>query len=266
MLRASEGVESSAVAAMSGCDGHSHDHEHSEPDDTNTSLGTSLRPSIDFSNVRCLNESRPGAGRDILKLYDERWTSDPKLLSQEDHEEEPELLLVLPFTEAVSIKSLCVLSHAGNSAMTTNNNNTNITAPPRTVRIFVNRPNLDLDDCRDLEPDAEIILVPPTHQWSEEHASGTIDYMLRPAGRFANVSEVALYFPDNYYDMEQEQQQQQQQQQQSFIFVQTEITYIMFKGRGTNVKRRAVEAVYEICGMTKDHKTPGAEYFGKMGL
>ena len=251
---------------MPGCGSHSHDHEHSEPDDTNTSLGTSLRPSIDFSNVRCLNESRLGAGRDILKLYDERWTSEPKLLSQEDHEEEPELLLVVPFTEAVSIKSLCVLSHAGSSAMTTTttttttNNNTNTTAPPRTVRIFVNRPNLDLDDCRDLEPDAEIILVPPTHQWSEEHASGTIDYMLRPAGRFTNVSEVALYFPDNYYDMEQE------QQQQSFIFVQTEITYIMFKGRGTNVKRRAVEAVYETRGMTKDHKTPGAEYFGQMGL
>jgi hypothetical protein len=251
---------------MTGCDGHSHDHEHSEPDDTNTSLGTSLRPSIDLSNVRCLNESRPGAGREILKLYDERWTAEPKLLSQEDHDEEPELLLVVPFTEAVSIKSLCVFSHAGNnSAMTTNNNNnTNITAPPRTVRIFVNRQNLDLDDCRDLEPDAEIILVPPTHQWSEEHASGTIDYMLRPAGRFANVSEVALYFPDNYYDMEQE--QQQQQQQQSLIFVQTEITYIMFKGKGTNVKRRAVEAVYETRGMTKDHKTPGAEYFGQIGL
>lgn len=242
---------------MPGCDGHSHDHEHSEPDDTNTFLGTSLRPSIDLSNVRCLNESRPGAGRDILKLYDERWTSEPKLLSREDHEEEPELLLVVPFIEAVSIKSLCVFSHNTN-----NNTNTNITAPPRTVRIFVNRPNLDLDDCRDLEPDVEIILVPPTHQWSEEHASGTIDYMLRPSGRFANVSEVALYFPDNYYDME----QQQHQHQQSLIFAQTEITYIMFKGKGTNVKRRAVEAVYETRGMTKDHKIPGAEYFGQMGL
>jgi hypothetical protein len=34
----------------------------------------------------------------------------------------------------------------------------------------------------------------------------------------------------------------------------TEITYVGMKGKGTNVKRMAVEAVYEVQGMPKDHK------------
>ena len=48
--------------------------------------------------------------------------------------------------------------------------------------------------------------------------------------------------------------------------MQTEITYVGFKGKGTNVKRKAVEAVYETRGMKKDHKVPGSEYFAKEGL
>ncbi|KAL3778010.1 hypothetical protein ACHAW5_003433 [Stephanodiscus triporus] len=48
--------------------------------------------------------------------------------------------------------------------------------------------------------------------------------------------------------------------------VQTEITYVGFKGKGTNVRRRAVEAVYETMGMKADHKQPGNEYFARQGL
>ena len=169
---------------MSGCDGHSHDHEHAEPDDTNASLGVSLRPAIDFPAVQCLNESRPNSGRDTLKFYEDRLTPTPSLMSQEDPDEDPELLLVVPFTEAVTMKSLSVLSYDG-SPMAANNDATT-TAAPRTVRIYVNRPNLDFETVRDLEPTAKLLLVPPSHQWHEEHmgqenAGGTIDYPLRPA-------------------------------------------------------------------------------------
>jgi hypothetical protein len=48
--------------------------------------------------------------------------------------------------------------------------------------------------------------------------------------------------------------------------VSTEITYVGFKGKGTNMKRKAVEAVYETRGMKKDHKVPGSEYFGMEGV
>ncbi|KAL7522167.1 hypothetical protein ACHAWX_006866 [Stephanocyclus meneghinianus] len=243
------------------CEGHSHDHEHAEADDTSTALGTSLRPSIEFSSVTCLNESTPGSGKSILKLYEERFTSDPSLTSQDDPDEDPELLLTIPFNEAVAIKSISVLSYADAPIFQPHRN----TAAPRTLKVFVNRQNLDFETARDLEPTAAITLVSPLHQWDTNHSGGTIDYPLRPAGRFQNVTEIALYFCDNYampdgfgasndlddYDGDR---------------VPTEITYIGLKGKGTNVKRKAVEAIYETTGMTKDHKVPGAEYFGREGV
>mmetsp|Transcript_10257 Transcript_10257/g.22188 ORF Transcript_10257/g.22188 Transcript_10257/m.22188 type:complete len:252 (+) Transcript_10257:144-899(+) len=251
---------------MSGCDGHSHDHEHAEPDDTNASLGASLRPHIDFSGVQCLNESRQNSGRDILKLYENRLSSAPALLSQEDPDEDPELLLIVPFAEAVTMKSLSVMSHAD----APDRDVTAVaTAAPRTLRVYANRPNLDFETVRDLAPTATLSLVPPSHQFSDEHGAGagvgTVDYPLRPAGRFQNVSEIALYFCDNHAmpegsggsnDMDDTDEDR----------IQTEITYVGFKGKGTNMRRNAVEAVYETQGMKKDHKVPGSEYYGREGL
>ena len=243
------------------CEGHSHDHDHSEPDDdTSTALGTSLRPAIDFSSVTCLNESRPGSGKDILKLYEDRFTHEPYLTSQDDPDEDPELLLTVPFSEAVGIKSISVKSHA--NAPESNRQNT---AAPRTVKVYVNRPNLDFETVRDLEPTATITLVPPVHQWDANHAGGTIDYPLRPAGRFQNVTEIALYFCDNY-GMPEGYGASSDMDDYDDDRMPTEITYIGFKGKGTNVKRKAVEAVYETTGMKKDHKVPGSEYFGREGV
>lgn len=95
-------------------------------DDTNSSLGASLRPSIDFASVQYLNESR---------LYENRLTSIPSLLSQHDPDDVPELLLIVTFSEVVSMKSICSL--CSDNVLST----TATTAPPRTVRIYVNRPN-----------------------------------------------------------------------------------------------------------------------------
>lgn len=246
------------------CEGHSHDHEHAAaPDDTNSSLGASLRPSIDFASVQCLNESRPNSGRDVLKLYENRLSSIPSLLSQHDPDEVPELLLIVPFSEMVSMKSICIHSSCADNVLS--NTATATTAPPRTVRIFVNRPNLDFETARDLDPTATITLVPQSHQFTEEHIGSTIDYPLRPAGRFQNVTEIALYFCDNYAmppgcggsrDMDDTDED----------CVPTCITYVGFKGKATNVKRQAVEAVYETLGMKKDHQVPGSEYFARQGL
>lgn len=243
-------------------DGHNHDHEHTQADDTNASLGTSLRPQVDFSGVRCLNESRQNAGRDILKFYEDRRSRAPSLLSQEDPDEDPELLLIVPFTEAVAIKSLSILSFAGLNADDGPAN----TSPPRTCRVFVNRPNIDFETARDLEPAVTLDLAHPSHQLDDDHTEGcTLDYYLRPAGRFQQVSEIALYFCDNF-DMPEGAGGASNMDDTDEDRVQTEISYVGFKGQGTNVKRKAVKAVYETQGMPKDHKTPGNEYLGKQGL
>lgn len=241
-------------------DGHNHDHEHAEADDTNASLGTSLRPQVNFDAVRCLNESRPNAGREILKLYEDRRSRNPSLLSQEDPDEDPELLLVVPFTEAVGIKSLSVLSFAGLDAADA------ATSSPRTCRVFVNRPDIDFETARDLAPQCTLDLAHPSHQVEEERAEGcTLDYYLRPAGRFQNVSEIALYFCDNFA-MPEGTGAASNLEDTDEDRVQTEISYVGFKGQGTNVKRKAVKAVYETRGMRKDHKTPGNEYLGREGV
>ena len=119
---------------------------------------------------------------------------------------------------------------------------------------------------RDLEPAVTLDLAHPSHQLDDDHTEGcTLDYYLRPAGRFQQVSEIALYFCDNF-DMPEGAGGASNMDDTDEDRVQTEISYVGFKGQGTNVKRKAVKAVYETQGMPKDHKTPGNEYLGKQGL
>ncbi|KAL3894262.1 MAG: hypothetical protein SGARI_007799, partial [Bacillariaceae sp.] len=206
--------------------GHSHDHDHGDD------LGLSLRPQIDLDVVKCLNEDRPNMGRSILKLHEERLTADPFLRSQED---DPELLLYIPFTEAVTVLSISIRS------VPPANSDDNIpAAPPRTVKLFANRDDLDFDTARELQPDAQIFSLPPEH-----FVEGTLDYPIRPAGRFQNISSLTLFFTDNHERDDE---------------VSTIMTYVGLKGKGSSVKRLAVEAVYESRGMPKDHKVPDGEY------
>ncbi|VEU39258.1 unnamed protein product [Pseudo-nitzschia multistriata] len=212
------------------CDGHSHDHEHSDND-----LGLSLRPQIDFDGVKCLNEELPNMGRDVLKLHEERLTSDPFLRSQDD---DPELLLYIPFTEAVTITHLSVRSEPRVMEDFPS-------AAPRTVRVFSDRDDIDFDTARELAPQCTVDLVPPDH-----FVEGTVDYPLRPAGRFQNVSSITLFFEDNFASLRLDDEDE----------VATIVTYVGVKGKGSRQKRMAVDAVYETRGMKKDHQVPGAEF------
>mmetsp|Transcript_25321 Transcript_25321/g.59270 ORF Transcript_25321/g.59270 Transcript_25321/m.59270 type:complete len:228 (-) Transcript_25321:360-1043(-) len=214
-----------------GCDGHTHDFG-----EVGDGLGQSLRPQIDLQSVKCLNEDCPNMGRDVLKLHEERLTADPFLRSQED---DPELLLYIPFTEAVTITHLAVRS-------VPDNYNDFPTAPPRTIKIFSDRDNIDFEMARELEPQCKIEVLPPDH-----FVEGSLDYPLRPAGKFQNVSSITLFFEDNFAagrldDADNE--------------VSTIVTYIGVKGKGSSQKRMAVDAVYETRGMREDHKVPGAEF------
>lgn len=217
---------------MVNCSGHSHDHHDHTDDDE----GVSLREYIDIAQVYCLNESRLGAGKSVLKSYEDRMTSEPSLQCNYDEDDRPELLFHIPFTEAVAIKFLSIESSSSES---------NNTSAPKSVKVFSNRTDLDFDTAREVKADMEIELVPPSH-----FGDGTIDYPLRPAGRFQSCSTITLYFGDNFaYNAEEE-----------ICAAPTEITYVGFKGKGTKVKRAAVEAVYETRGMKKDHKVHGDEY------
>lgn len=221
------------------CSGHSHDHEHGDSDEALASL----REYVDLPRVYCLNEATTNSGRAVLKSHADRFQATPHLLSTEDPDDEPELLLHVPFTEAVAIKTLSVQGAPGRS----NGGLGDIdTSAPKTVKVFANRTDVDFDTARDMEPTTTLTLLPPEHGADY----GTIDYPLRPAGRFQSVSSITLYFGDNYA----------RQEDPDGDAVQTEISYVGFKGKGLNVKRQAVECVYESRGMKKDHKVPDGEF------
>eukprot|EP00538_Stauroneis_constricta_P006976 CAMPEP_0119554054 /NCGR_PEP_ID=MMETSP1352-20130426/6638_1 /TAXON_ID=265584 /ORGANISM="Stauroneis constricta, Strain CCMP1120" /LENGTH=225 /DNA_ID=CAMNT_0007600573 /DNA_START=58 /DNA_END=735 /DNA_ORIENTATION=+ len=212
------------------CNGHSHDHL----DNTSDGLGLTLRPQIDFDGVTCLNESIVGSGKSVFKLYEDRLTDEPHVQSQED---DPELLFYIPFTEGVTIQSISIRSVVTNAG-----NDDNITAPPRTIKLFANRDDIDFAMANEMEPQMELELLPPFH-----FVDGTIDYPLRPAGRFQGISSLTIFVANNYGAGGDDDDND----------TSTLITYIGLKGRGLKMKRQVVETVYESRGMPSDHKVEG---------
>ena len=208
------------------CRGHSHDHEHSDD------LGVSLRPYIDFDKVSCLNEEIRDSGRSILKRHEDRLTDTPSLQSPQG---DPELILHIPFTEAVSVQSITIRNSSRRHDAEW--------ASPRHIRLFVDRTEgLDFETARELPPAQQLELLPPDHM---PDAAGTIDYPCRPAGKFSNISSLTIFFVDNY-DASGDQG--------------TEITHVGLKGKGHGVRRQAVETVYEAQAMPKDHHVPSGEF------
>uniref|UniRef100_A0A7S2Y139 PITH domain-containing protein n=1 Tax=Entomoneis paludosa TaxID=265537 RepID=A0A7S2Y139_9STRA len=203
------------------CSGHSHDHDHGDDQ------GLSLRTYIDFSQVSCLNEEVNGTGKLVLKIHEERLSESPSVTSPED---DPELLFYIPFTESVTVQSIAIRNASRN----------NDNASARRIKIFTNRDNIDFETARELPAQQQLELLPPHH-----FADGTIDYPCRPAGKFSNISSLAIFVQDNYDDSGESP---------------TEITFVGLKGKGTRMKRVAVEAVYESRGMPEDHKVNGGEF------
>ena len=227
------------------CTGHSHDSEFGDE-----AALTSLRELIDLPRVTCLNEEAEGTGRAVLRSHGDRYLTEPRLRSTEDPDDEPELILHVPFTEAVAVRTISIegappASSSGSGSGGGSGGGSAETSAPRTVKLFVNRDDLDFETARELEPAMVLDLLHPEHGVG----LGTIDYPLRPAGRFQGAASVTLYFPDNYA----------READPDGDAVQTEITYVGFKGKGTRVKRRAVDAVYESRGMKEDHKVPDGE-------
>ena len=210
-----------STETMDECTGHSHDHDHEE-----NAVGLSLFKYFDLPSVSCLNEEVAGSGRAILKPHQDRLTATPALQSPDD---DPELLLYIPFTEAIKAQSIAI-HNAGDGASA------------RRGKIFVDRDDLDFDTAREMTPAQSLELVPPGH-----FTEGTIHYPLRPAGRFQNIQSLAVFVESNFEDDDSA----------------THISFVGLKGKGTSIKRQAVETVYESRGMKKDHKVPDGELGGQ---
>ncbi|GAB2225606.1 hypothetical protein Droror1_Dr00006403 [Drosera rotundifolia] len=188
-----------------------HDHDCTDND---CSSGWSLYKHIDLDKVSALNEAVAGSAKSVFRAWEERLSHSEVWL--ESNEGDPELIVFIPFTSDVKIKSISIIGGTDGSS-------------PSKMRAFINREGIDFSDAQSMQPVQEWDLV--------ENLQGVLEYQTRYS-RFQGVGNLTLHFPDNYGADA------------------TEIRYIGLKGEVTQLKRDVVATiVYELMPNPSDHKT-----------
>eukprot|EP00050_Salpingoeca_kvevrii_P022216 m.123028 g.123028 ORF g.123028 m.123028 type:complete len:177 (-) comp9638_c0_seq3:2404-2934(-) len=164
-----------------------------------------------MDNVRCLNEHTNGAGRSCLRPLAEKMDRSKFVESDADEQ----LILFVPFTADVKLKSIVVMGEGGEQH-------------PRTLKVFKNRNDIDFDN---------VDSITPLQEWDlNEDVDGRLAYETRLT-KFQNVQNLTLYFPDN------------------FGADTTKIYYIEFRGLYTKVTRESYITIGEFAANPADHKT-----------
>ncbi|XP_020080238.1 PITH domain-containing protein 1-like isoform X1 [Ananas comosus] len=188
-------------------------HDHS-CEDHNCSSDFSLYKHIDFSKVVALNESVAGSVKSVFKAWERRLDTSEGLL--ESNEDDPELLVFIPFTCDVKIKSIAVVGGSGGTS-------------PSKMRAFINREGIDFSDAQNMQPVQEWELT--------ENLQGVLEYQTR-FSRFQSVANLTLHFPENFGGNT------------------TQIYYIGLRGEATQLRRDVVATiVYEVMPNPSEHKT-----------
>ena len=210
-----------------------HDHECDEGDD-DCSGSYAVYKTINMDRVRCLNEAVPNSCRGIFRSWETRLdVIDTPLRSECDDNDndndsssssssscsgrgDNELLLHVEFDASVNLKAFSVMGGLGDE----------VGRWPRSVRLYINRDDLDFEGVHAMEPVQSFDLV--------DNQAGTIEYPVR-AAKFHGVHSIDMHFPSI-----------SESDRQSIYFV-------GFKGECESRRREAVDAVYEGVGLAKDH-------------
>ncbi|GJM94149.1 hypothetical protein PR202_ga10766 [Eleusine coracana subsp. coracana] len=172
-----------------------------------------LTPLFPCTQVVALNESVPGSVKSVFKPWEQRLDTSGGFL--ESNEGDPELLVFIPFTSDVKIKSISVVGGADGTS-------------PSRMRAFINREGIDFSDAQNMQPVQEWELA--------ENLQGALEYQTRYA-RFQGVANLTLHFSDNFGGDT------------------TKIYYIGLRGEATQNKRDVVATiVYEVMPNPSDHK------------
>ncbi|CAK9210635.1 unnamed protein product [Sphagnum troendelagicum] len=174
----------------------------------------SLFKNIEMSGVRALNEAIDGSAKSVFKPWENRLDFSTALESNDD---DPELILFIPFTTDVKIKSISIIGGSDGTS-------------PSKMRAFMNRDDIDFSAAADLLPIQEWELA--------ENPHGEIEYLTKYA-KFQGVASLTLHFPRN------------------FGANATCIHYIGLRGEATQLKRDVVATtVYEAIPNPSDHRLP----------
>eukprot|EP00884_Botryococcus_braunii_P008180 jgi/Botrbrau1/17363/Bobra.0015s0104.1 len=192
------------------CCAHDHDCEAAD-----CGPAWSLYQHINTQLLTCLNEAEVGAVKRVFRPWGER--TNMSISPLESNDDDPELLIHVPFDGHVKIKAICVIGGSDRSA-------------PSELRAYVNRDGLDFSTVNELAP---------VQKWDLQESGGAqLEYPTQVA-KFSGVHCVDLHFPCN------------------FGADSTKIHFIGFKGEHTQVRREAVVTTYEAKPNVADHKLPG---------
>ncbi|KAI1495565.1 DUF1000-domain-containing protein [Biscogniauxia marginata] len=205
-----------------GHDDHDHDHEHDHSDDITPALQHSLYQHIRFDDINTLNEVVTGSGKAIVKkTWAERLQEEPELESDADEE----LLITVPFTGQVKLHSILLRSSPWACA-------------PRTLKVFVNREDVDFEEAGELAPAQEFELA------------RTSEVQELPVKRalFGKVQQLTLFFPDNFTI---------EGDDSEGAYMATRLSYLGFKGEWMQLGRAPVNILYEAAPNPNDHALKG---------
>ncbi|KAJ2894602.1 hypothetical protein IWW38_002526 [Coemansia aciculifera] len=207
-------------------DYHNHDHsgcDHSHDDEAETGHTDSLYSKVLVDKAWCLNESEPDSIKRVFKPWHLRMDTTRFVTSSSG--DDPELLVYVPFSGMVKLKSVFVWGGASDEA-------------PESIRVFANRDDLDFDN---------VAGATPTQEWDlVRGARAPVEYPVRPA-KFAAVRSLTLHLPrsfatDNGDDDER-----------------TKLCFLSFRGDWMPLTANPVISVYELTPNAADHKAPASE-------
>ncbi|RPB28552.1 DUF1000-domain-containing protein [Terfezia boudieri ATCC MYA-4762] len=227
-------------------DEHSHSngggsaHDHS--DDVTPASHSTLYQYIDHPHIHTLNETTPSSGRAIVeKTWDDRLSPTPLLTSPAD---DPQLLMHVPFTGQVKLHSILLRAPPNGSA-------------PRKVKLFKNRLDLDFGMASELAPTQTIELPRGVD------GDGVLEVGVKRA-LWTAVMSVTLFFVDNWgspnygsdsgHNNNDDDDEEEEEEDVEGEEVQTEISYLGFRGDWLRAGGAPLGVVYESAANPADHK------------
>ncbi|TVY55822.1 PITH domain-containing protein P35G2.02, partial [Lachnellula suecica] len=193
---------------------HNHgDGAHDHTDDITPALQYSLYQHITFDDITTFNESEADSGKAVVKkTWVERMEDKPELESDADEQ----LLMHIPFTGQVKLHSILIRTSPSSCA-------------PQTLKVFINRDDLDFSTASDLAP---------TQEFSLSQTSEIQDIAVKRA-LFGKVQSLTLFVEDNYGDEV------------------SRLSYLGFKGDWMQLGRAPTNILYEAAANPNDHTIKG---------